>query len=72
MMKKTSEAQLRAIKKWRDNNREKYNEKARETSLKYYNDNKEKVLEKKKAYYLKKKLAKETIKENEIFAEIIE
>lgn len=75
---KTSEAQLRAITKWRTSNREKYNEKAKVSSLKYYHDNKEKVLEKKKLYYLKKKLAKEELKEktiddeNIIFSEIID
>ena len=71
-MKKTTDAQLRAIKKWRANNKEKYNEMSRETSLKYYHDNKDKILEKKKEYYLKKKLAKEILKENEVSAEIIE
>jgi hypothetical protein len=54
---KTTEAQLNAIKRWRSNNREKYNDK-------YYYENKEKILEKKKLYYLKKKLAKEELKEN--------
>ena len=61
---KTSEPQLRAIKKWRSNNREKYNEKAKVNSSKYYYENKEKVLEKKKLYYLKNKIAKEELKEN--------
>jgi hypothetical protein len=71
-MKKTTDAQLRAIKKWRANNKEKYNEKSRETSLKYYHNNKDKILEKKKEYYLKKKLAKEILNENEVSAKIIE
>ncbi len=61
---KTTEAQLNAIKRWRSNNREKYNEKAKVNSSKYYYENKEKILEKKKLYYLKKKLAKEELKEN--------
>jgi hypothetical protein len=77
---KTTEAQLRAIKKWRNNNREKFNEKAKVSSMKYYNENKEKVLKQKQIYYLKKKVEKqeeELLKqliniENEIFSEIIE
>ena len=72
---KTSPAQIRAILKWRNQNRDKYNEKAKISSLKYYHQNKEKVLEKKKLYYLKKKALKEeqmNIKENETLAEIIE
>lgn len=61
---KTTEAQLLATKRWRNNNREKYNEKAKINSRKYYYENKEKVLEKKRLYYLKKKIAKEELKEN--------
>jgi len=75
---KTSEAQLKAIKNWRVNNREKYNEKARVFSTKYYNENREKILEKKRTAYHKKKLLKEEIiieensEDDAMFAEIID
>lgn len=69
-----SEAQKKASAKWREKNRDKYNEIQREHSLTHYYLNKELILEQKKAYYqankekireyyLKKKaekLAKET------------
>ena len=41
-----------AQKKWRDNNREKYLEIQNKASKKYYEENKELVLEKKRLYYL--------------------
>jgi hypothetical protein len=46
-----SEAQKRATKKWRDNHREKFNAYMLPLATKYYENNKELVLEKKKQYY---------------------
>lgn len=47
----TSEAQKKASAKWREKNRNKYNEIQREHSLAHYYNNKEIILEQKKAFY---------------------
>lgn len=54
----TSTAQKKAIKKWRDTNREQYNEYQLQISKRYYENNREKVLEKKSKEYLLKKQCK--------------
>lgn len=51
----TSEAQKRANKKWRENNREKVNDLARPLALEWYHIHKELVLIKKAGKYLFKK-----------------
>ena len=46
-----SEAQRRANKNYRERNREKYNETQLKYSIKYWENNKETILEKKKDFY---------------------
>lgn len=46
-----TEAQKLSTKRWREKNREKYNEIQLKYSTKYWNENKEKVLLQKKDYY---------------------
>lgn len=60
----TSEAQKRANKKWRENNKEKYNEICLEASRTHYLINKERISEYKKQWYQTKKLKLKSI-ENE-------
>jgi hypothetical protein len=76
-MPKSTPAQLRAMKKWRSRNSEKYTEITRTASLKYYYANRELISEKKKLEYLNKKIAKEEealkkINDHEVMAEIVE
>lgn len=51
-----TEAQKRATQKWVEKNKEKYAARQRELALKYYHEHKEEISEKKKIYYLNKKL----------------
>lgn len=46
-----TEAQRRANKNYRERNREKYNETQLKYSIKYWENNKETILEKKKDFY---------------------
>jgi|LakMenEpi03Aug12_release.lakeMendotaPanAssembly.Ray.scaffolds.fasta_scaffold4292033_1 hypothetical protein len=55
----TTEAQKKANKKWRENNKDKYNAIQLSNNIKFYYQNKDKILQKKKEYYLKKKQLKE-------------
>ena len=48
----TSEAQKLASKKWRENNREKYNQSQLKHSIKYWENNKDKILEQKKIHWI--------------------
>jgi hypothetical protein len=50
-----TKAQKEAQQRWRDKNRDKYNEYQLELSNKYYHENKEKVLEYKKKKYVYEK-----------------
>lgn len=51
-----TEAQKRAQEKWVEKNKEAYSIKQRERALNYYYDHKNEILEKKKIYYINKKL----------------
>ena len=46
-----TDAQKRAMAKWRESNKEHYQEKQREYQKKYYDNNTAKILEYKKHYY---------------------
>jgi len=50
-----TEAQQKATNKWRENNPDKYKETSRKSSLKYYYNNREKILNYKKNKYQEKK-----------------
>lgn len=55
----STEAQKRAQQKWRERNREKYNEFQKKLANEYYHKNSEKVLEyKKKKYMIEKECQK--------------
>jgi len=49
-----TEAQKKAIYKWRENNKEKYNSVCLKGNLKYYDNNKEEISEYKKKYWINK------------------
>jgi hypothetical protein len=61
----STEAQKRASKKWRTEHREEYNAIQLTKNIKFYYLNREKILEKKKLYYLKLKQLKEKTQETE-------
>lgn len=48
----STEAQKRAQQKWRERNRDKYNEFQKKLAVEYYHKNTEKILEYKKKKYL--------------------
>ena len=50
---------IQHIRNWRDNNREKYREMCRKAQAKYRQNNKEKIKQYKKEYYLRKKQEKD-------------
>ncbi len=58
MTKSLCEANKAGIMKWRESNREYYNEYQRKASSKYYNANKEKVKMRQNKYYAFQKQAK--------------
>lgn len=62
----TTEAQKKASKKWIETHREKFNAVQLANNIRYYHLNKDKILQKKKEYYLKKKGVKETEQNIEI------
>ena len=49
------------VRNWRDNNRENYREMCRKAKAKYRKNNKEKIKQYKKEYYLRTKSKKKTI-----------
>ena len=61
----STEAQKKASKKWRQTHKKEYNEMQLVNNIRFYHLNREKILEKKKLYYLKKKQEKEQKQENE-------
>ena len=50
---------IQHVRNWRDNNREKYREMCRKAQAKYRQNNKEKIKQYKKEYYLRKKQEKD-------------